>query len=582
MIDPLGALVIIVVGVVAGTVNTIVGAGSLLTFPTLLFLGYPPLVANVSNTVGLVPGSDQRRRRLPPRARRPAGQGATAAGRGRARRPHRGVSPARPAGQRVRPDRAGPHPHRLWPRRDPAAAVGLGPRAPGAIGRRARRAVARCSCIGVYLTGIYGGYFGAAQGVILIALLAILVDDDLQRLNGLKNLIATVINGVAAIIFIAVAPVAWVPAILLAIGSTIGGQLGAVVGRRLSPFALRAAIIVDRHDRRGAAADRLTPARSARFGAAMTPMATFRRLDSARAWVWSLGLDLVVVGLGAAPPSAADAADACPLDRRRRPLPQGHVHDPAVVAVVHGRRRADRPQHRRSRRRPQHEPASVATSTGCAVTIGTTCPVSAGVDPAGWTAGLRHFVDDRYRLVASRTFDEALRSAVKRMRQTNLPVAMTVSHGGHGWILTGFWATADPAKTSSFRVTSVRVIGPLYGLQSKNGYDMPPNTKLTPTQLKRFFTPWKYAPKRDDLGRPLRVDPAGPEGCPGCGCRDCRRRPVPRPRPPCRPRSRVRRLSRRRAQVPPRLPARRRLRSPRRSRVAARARVPGPSPDRCH
>ena len=97
--------------------------------------------------------------------------------------------------------------------------------------------------LGVYLTGIYGGYFGAAQGVILIALLAILVDDELQRLNGLKNLIAAVINGVAAIVFILVAPVAWVPAILLAIGSTIGGQLGAVVGRRLSPFALRAAII---------------------------------------------------------------------------------------------------------------------------------------------------------------------------------------------------------------------------------------------------------------------------------------------------------------------------------------------------
>jgi uncharacterized membrane protein YfcA len=97
--------------------------------------------------------------------------------------------------------------------------------------------------LGVYLTGIYGGYFGAAQGVILIALLSILVDDDLQRLNGLKNLIAVVINAVAAVLFILVAPVAWVPAVLLAIGSIAGGQLGAVVGRRLSPLALRAAIV---------------------------------------------------------------------------------------------------------------------------------------------------------------------------------------------------------------------------------------------------------------------------------------------------------------------------------------------------
>jgi len=123
-------------------------------------------------------------------------------------------------------------------------------------------------------------------------------------------------------------------------------------------------------------------------------------------------------------------------------------------------------------------------------------PLSAGVDPEGWTAGLRRFVDSRYRLVSSRTFDGALRSAVKRLRLTGLPVALTVARGNHGWILTGFRATADPARTAAFEVTSVRVVGPLYGLQSENGYDMPPNTKLTMSQLRRFFTPWRYAPKR--------------------------------------------------------------------------------------
>ena len=123
-------------------------------------------------------------------------------------------------------------------------------------------------------------------------------------------------------------------------------------------------------------------------------------------------------------------------------------------------------------------------------------PLSAGVDPEGWTAGLRRFVDSRYRLVSSRTFDGALRSAVKRLRLTGLPVALAVSRGNHGWILTGFRATADPARTAAFEVTSVRVVGPLYGLQSENGYDMPPNTKLTTTELRRFFTPWRYAPKR--------------------------------------------------------------------------------------
>lgn len=123
-------------------------------------------------------------------------------------------------------------------------------------------------------------------------------------------------------------------------------------------------------------------------------------------------------------------------------------------------------------------------------------PLAAGVDPQGWTAGLRHYVDDRYRLVSSGTFDNALRSAVRRLRLTNLPIALTVSHGNHGWILTGFTATADPSTTSSYKVTSVRVVGPLYGLQSRNGYDMRPDTQLTPTQLKRYFTPWRYAPKR--------------------------------------------------------------------------------------
>jgi len=121
-------------------------------------------------------------------------------------------------------------------------------------------------------------------------------------------------------------------------------------------------------------------------------------------------------------------------------------------------------------------------------------PVSDGIDPAGWTAGLRRYVDARYRLVSSGSFDAALRSAVTNLRKTNLPVGITVSHGGHAWILVGFTATADPAVTTRFTVTSVRVVGPLWGLQSRSyGYDMRPNTKLTVRQLRGFFTPWHYA-----------------------------------------------------------------------------------------
>ncbi len=121
-------------------------------------------------------------------------------------------------------------------------------------------------------------------------------------------------------------------------------------------------------------------------------------------------------------------------------------------------------------------------------------PLRDGVDPGGWTYGLRQFVDGRYRLVASGSFSAALRSAVTNLRKTNLPVGITVARGNHAWVLTGFTATADPAVTTRFSVTSVRVVGPLWGLQNSSfGYDMRPDTKLTPRQLAGFFTPWHYA-----------------------------------------------------------------------------------------
>jgi hypothetical protein len=123
-------------------------------------------------------------------------------------------------------------------------------------------------------------------------------------------------------------------------------------------------------------------------------------------------------------------------------------------------------------------------------------PVSDGTDPEGWAKGLARYVDSRYRVVPSTSFSNALRSAVRRLRQTNRPVALLVDHGNHGWLLTGFSATADPAVTSGFTVTAVRVVGPLYGLQSRGGYDMAPNTELSPTRLASFLTPWHYARTR--------------------------------------------------------------------------------------
>ena len=98
--------------------------------------------------------------------------------------------------------------------------------------------------LAVFATAIYGGYFGAGQGVILMAFLLVLVHDDPQRLNGLKNGLIVLVNAIAAGIFVLVAPVDWTAVAILAVGSIVGGMLGAGVGRRLSPEALRAAIVI--------------------------------------------------------------------------------------------------------------------------------------------------------------------------------------------------------------------------------------------------------------------------------------------------------------------------------------------------
>lgn len=230
------------VGLVAGTMNAVVGAGSLITFPTLLLLGYPPLLANVSNTVGLVPGvvsgAVGYRRELVGQRQRAAPLVAAALLGGLTGGLLLLALPAS-AFERIVPILM------IFA----CILVALQPRLARAYAAR-RGAAGRdhsegntILVVGVFLTGIYGGYFGAAMGVILIAMLAILVDDDLQRLNALKIVIAGAVNGLAAILFIFLTPIAWVPALLIAIGSIVGGQIGAHVGRRLSPLALRSAII---------------------------------------------------------------------------------------------------------------------------------------------------------------------------------------------------------------------------------------------------------------------------------------------------------------------------------------------------
>jgi uncharacterized protein len=235
----LEALVILGAGLAAGTINTIVGAGSLITFPTLLAFGYSPIVANVSNTVGLAPGSisgaiGYRRELVGQRARAiPIGVASFLGGLTGALLLL--VLPAS-AFQRIVPVLI----------LVACLLVALQPRISRALASRPQDATNHSLPLlgSVYAAGIYGGYFGAAQGVILIALLGIFLSDDLQRLTGLKNVLQAVVNGVAAVLFIVLAPVSWAAAALIAIGSIVGGQLGARVGRRLSPFVLRVVIIV--------------------------------------------------------------------------------------------------------------------------------------------------------------------------------------------------------------------------------------------------------------------------------------------------------------------------------------------------
>ena len=236
---PIEALAIVLAGMGAGALNAVVGSGSLITFPTLLALGYPPIVANVSNTIGLVPGGVSAavgyRREL-------VGQA------GRIRR----LGVAAVLGGLTGAGLLLLLPESVFFRLVPLLIIlacvlvafqpritrALATRTPGGAEHRAML------YLGVYLTGVYGGYFGAAQGVILISVLAILIVDDLQRLNGLKNVLVAMVNGVAAIIFILIAPVSWPVVALIALGSIVGGQIGAHYGRRLRPNVLRAGIVV--------------------------------------------------------------------------------------------------------------------------------------------------------------------------------------------------------------------------------------------------------------------------------------------------------------------------------------------------
>jgi uncharacterized membrane protein YfcA len=237
-LDPLEAVAILSAGVAAGAINAVVGSGTLITFPVLIGLGYQPLIANVSNNIGLVPGAiagvhGYRRELAGQRARVLALSAFSLLG-GIAGATLLLVLPAS-AFDAIVPvliafalvlvvaqpgidRRLGDHPAR----REHGLAV--------------RGAITAC--------GAYGGYFGAGQGILLMGILGIGLRDTLQRLNGLKNVLAGLVNLVAGVIFVLATEVDWGVVALIAVGSTVGGAVGARYGRLLDEMVLRAFIVV--------------------------------------------------------------------------------------------------------------------------------------------------------------------------------------------------------------------------------------------------------------------------------------------------------------------------------------------------
>jgi uncharacterized protein len=272
------------VGLVTGAINTVAGGGSLLSFPALLALGYSPLVANVTNTIGVLPssagGALGYRRELAGQARNwvlLAGVCTVGSLIGAGLLlvlPASSFEAAVPAligtaalltlvqpwlGRRMR-GQSGPRP----------LTVPAGP-APGGAGAPATGTLERAGLepegsapaeatreepaptplherwpllVAMLLISAYGGYFGAAIGVLLIAVLGLFLHDTLQRTNALKTSLAVVVNGVAAVAFAFLGPVVWSVALVLAGATMVGGLLGALIARRLSDRALRLAVVV--------------------------------------------------------------------------------------------------------------------------------------------------------------------------------------------------------------------------------------------------------------------------------------------------------------------------------------------------
>lgn len=230
------ALTILLAAAGAGAMNVLVGGGSLITYPTLVALGQPPVLANVSNNLGLIPASLAGARAYAPLLR---GEGA------RLRR----LLPSSLLGGLCGAALLLLLPASLFARIVPGliALSGVLMALQPALRRWIEAsAVTRLGPLraGLFLSGVYGGYFGAAQGVLLMAVLALFLEEGLQRLNGYKNALVLAVNGTAALFFLVFSPVNWAVAALIALGSACGGWLAGRWGQHLPDSMLRPLIVI--------------------------------------------------------------------------------------------------------------------------------------------------------------------------------------------------------------------------------------------------------------------------------------------------------------------------------------------------
>ena len=247
MLEPAQIALLAGAGLLAGAVNAVAGGGSLISFPALLAVGYPALTANVTNAVALTPGyfggTVGYRRELEGQRRRILALGATSAA-GAVLGAYLLVVSSAELFERIVPFliflacgllAAQTRLARLVRnRRDDRSPAGDQPPAdPHTLPLFAAQ----------FLAAIYGAYFGAGVGIMMLAILGIFLVDNLQRLNALKGLLSLLVNGIAAVYFIFFADVRWVAVAIMAVTSLLGGQVGVVLARRLNDQALRWLVI---------------------------------------------------------------------------------------------------------------------------------------------------------------------------------------------------------------------------------------------------------------------------------------------------------------------------------------------------